>query len=231
MLSLGIVTIGQSPRTDLTGELAAYLPAGTSLLERGALDDLGPPAITALAPDTDADTLTSRLRDGSAVVLGRQRLVPRLEDAIAALERQGAAVSLLVCTGAFPPLQHRRPLLDAERLLAGGAGAVARHSGPLGVVVPLPAQQDVTARRWQRTIGAPVLADSADPYAAGAADAVPAAVGRLARRGARIALLDCMGYTEAWRTAAAARTGVPVLLARSIVGRLAGEVLSATAGR
>jgi protein AroM len=40
MPSLGVVTIGQSPRADLTGELAAYLPAGTSLLERGALDGL-----------------------------------------------------------------------------------------------------------------------------------------------------------------------------------------------
>jgi protein AroM len=80
-------------------------------------------------------------------------------------------------------------------------------------------------------IGAPVLIDNADPYAAGATDAIPAAVGRLVRQGARIALLDCMGYTEASRKAAAARTGIPVLLARSVVGRLAGELLSATAGR
>src|SRR6185437_3179710 len=104
MPSLGVVTIGQSPRTDLTGELAAYLPAGTSLLECGALDDLGPAAIAALAPDADEDTLTSRLRDGSSVVLDRRRLVPRLEEAIAALEQQGTEVNLLVCTGTFPPL-------------------------------------------------------------------------------------------------------------------------------
>jgi protein AroM len=76
-----------------------------------------------------------------------------------------------------------------------------------------------------------VLVDNADPYADGAADAIPAAVGRLARQGARIALLDCMGYTESSHEAAAARAGIPVLLARSVVGRLAGELLSATAGR
>lgn len=231
MPSLGVVTIGQSPRADLTGELAAYLPAGTRLLERGALDGLGPPAIAALAPGADEDTLTSRLRDGRPVVLDRRRLVPRLEAAIAGLEQQGAGVSLLVCTGTFPPLRHRRPLLDAERLLVSGAGAVVRQGGPLGVIVPLPAQQEVMSLRWQRALGAPVLVASADPYAGGAADAIPAAAGRLARRGARIALLDCMGYTEAHRAAAAARSGLPVLLARSIVGRLAGELLCATAGR
>jgi len=231
MPSLGVVTIGQSPRTDLTGELAAYLPAGTSLLERGALDDLGPAAIAALAPDADEDTLTSRLRDGSSVVLDRRRLVPRLEEAIAALEQQGTEVNLLVCTGTFPPLQHERPLLDAERLLVSGASAIVQQGGPLGVVVPLPPQQEVMSMRWERALGAPALADHADPYAAGAAAAIPAAVARLARRGARIALLDCMGYTEEWRLAAAARTGLPVLLARSIVGRLAGELLAATTGR
>lgn len=231
MPSLGVVTIGQSPRADLTGELAGYLPAGTSLLERGALDDLSSSTITALAPGADEDTLTSRLRGGEPVLLDRQRLVPRLEEAISALEQQGTEVNLLVCTGTFPPLRHGRPLLDAERLLVSGVGAVVHRSGPLGVVVPLPAQQDVLSRRWERVSGAPVLTDNADPYAAGATDAIPAAVGRLARRGARIALLDCMGYTEASRKAAAAHTGIPVLLARSVVGRLAGELLSATAGR
>jgi protein AroM len=231
MPSLGVVTIGQSPRADLTGELAAYLPAGTSLLERGALDGLSAPAITSLAPDADEDTLTSRLRDGQSVVLDRQRLVPRLEEAISALEQQGTDVNLLVCTGTFPPLHHGRPLLDAERLLVSGVGAVVHRGGPLGVVVPLPAQRKVLSARWERALGAPVLVDSADPYAAGAADAISAAAGRLARQGARIALLDCMGYTEASRAAAAARAGLPVLLARSVVGRLAGELLSATAGR
>jgi protein AroM len=231
MPSLGVVTIGQSPRADLTGELAAYLPAGTNLLERGALDDLGSPAIAALAPDTDEDTLTSRLRDGESVVLDRRRLVPRLEAAIAALEQQGTAVNLLVCTGTFPPLHHERPLLDAERLLVSGVSAVVHQSGPLGVVVPLPAQRNVLSMRWERALGAPVLVGNADPYADSAADAIAAAVGRLARQGARIALLDCMGYTEASRKAAAAGTGLPVLLARSVVGRLAGELLSATAGR
>ena len=231
MASLGLVTIGQSPRGDLTGELTAYLPAGTTLLERGAIDGLNQSAIASLAPDADEDTLTSRLRDGEPVLLGRHRLVPRLEEAISGLEQQGAEASLLVCTGSFPPLRHGRPLLDAERLLVSGVCSVAHGTGQLGVVVPLPAQLDALSRRWQQALGAPVLADHADPYARGAADAIPAAAGRLSRRGARLAVLDCMGYTEAQREAAAVCAGIPVLLARSVVGRLAGELLYASAGR
>jgi protein AroM len=231
MPSLGVVTIGQSPRDDLTGELAAYLPAGTRLLERGALDDLTSPAITALAPDAEQDTLTSRLRDGESVMLDRRRLVPLLEQAVSALERRGATANLLVCTGTFPPLRHLRPLLDAEHLLVSGVCAIVHGSGPLGVVVPLAAQQEVLSERWQRALGAPVLVDAADPYAENAAEAIPAAACRLAGQGARIVLLDCMGYTEFARDATAARAGIPVLLARSVVGRLAGELLRATARR
>jgi protein AroM len=231
MPSLGVVTIGQSPRADLTGELAAYLPAGTRLLERGALDGLSSPAIAALAPDADEDTLTSRLRGGGSVVLDRQRLVPLLEQAISALEQEGAEVNLLVCTGSFRPLRHGRPLLDAETLLVNGVSAIAHRSGPLGVVVPLAAQRDVLSTRWQQALGAPVLADSADPYADDAVKAIPAAAGRLADRGARIVLLDCMGYTETSREAARAYARTPVLLSRSVVGRLAGELLCAYAGK
>jgi protein AroM len=231
MPPLGVVTIGQSPRSDLTGELAAYLPAGTTLCERGAIDGLTPSAIAALAPDADEDTLTSRLRDGEPVLLDRHRLVPRLEEAISWLEQQGAQASLLVCTGSFPPLRHGRPLFDAERLLVSGVCAVAHGSGQLGVVVPLPAQQDVVSRRWQQALGTPVMVDHADPYSRGAADAISTAATRLSRRGASLAVLDCMGYTEAHREAAAACAGIPVLLARSMVGRLTGELLCASTGR
>lgn len=175
MPSLGVVTIGQSPRADLTGELAAHLPAGTRLLERGALDELTSSEIAALAPDADEDTLTSCLRGGEAVVLDRQRLVPLLERAVSTLEWEGAKVNLLVCTGTFPPLRHRRPLLDAERLLVSGVSAIVHGSGPPGVVVPLAAQQDVLSKRWQRALGAPVLVGAADPYAEDAAETIAAA--------------------------------------------------------
>lgn len=231
MTVLGVVTIGQSPREDLTGELAAYLPAGTALLERGALDGLAAPEIAALAPAADGDVLTSRLRDGSSAVLDGRRLVPLLEEAISALEEDGAEVSLLVCTGSFPRLRRRRPLLDAEHLLVHGVSAIAAGGGPLGVVVPLAAQRQALSERWQQALDLPVLADAADPYADGAAEAVPAAVDRLARQGAHMAVLDCMGFTEGARHAAAAQAGIPVLLARSVVARLTAELLGALSGR
>lgn len=226
MAVLGVVTIGQAPRADLTGELVGYLPCGATLLERGALDELKRSAIAALTPEAVEDTLTSRLRDGTSVVLDRRRLVPLLEDALATLERRGAEANLLVCTGSFPLLRHRRPLLDGEHLLVHGVSALLHGMGRLGVVVPLPAQQHVLAHRWNVALNASVLVDHADPYAADVMNAVPAAVGRLASAGARIVILDCMGFTEAMREAAR-QAGIPVLLARSVVGRLAGEFMGA----
>lgn len=227
MTLLGIVTIGQSPRADLTGEIAAYLPPGTVMAERGALDERTAAEIAALAPAADDDVLTTRLRDGRSVVLDRRKLVPLLAEAISVLEGNGAEVSLLVCTGSFPRLPRRRPLLDAEHLLVRGVAAIAADGGPLGVVVPLAAQRQALAERWRQALDLPVLVEAADPYADNAAEAVPAAAERLARQGARLAVLDCMGFTEAARRTAAARAGIPVLLARSVVGRLTAELLSA----
>lgn len=107
--------------------------------------------------------------------------------------------------------------------------ALLHGSGPLDVVVPLPAQQHTLAQRWNVALGTSVLVDHADPYADDLTHAVPAAVDRLARSGARIAVLDCMGFTEATREAAR-KVKIPVLLARSVVGRLAGELVAAHRG-
>lgn len=231
MALLAVISIGQSPRDDLTGELAAYLPSGTALVERGALDGLSAPDIAGLRPEDAADTLTSRLRDGRSVVLGMPQLVPLLERAISAAEQEGAEVSLLVCTGSFPPLRHRRPLLDAERLLTRGVSALLQGCGTFGVVVPLAAQQETFAARWRSVLNMPVIAEAADPYSGSAHETIPAAAARLAARGAEMMLLDCMGFTEAARQAAADRAQKPVLLARSVVGLAAGELLRAVPGR
>ena len=227
MTLLGVVTIGQAPRTDITGELARYLPGGTEVLERGALDHLPEERIAALAPGLTDDTLVSALRNGRSVILDRQRLVPLLQEAIDAAEHSGADVTLVVCTGSFPRLAHQRPLLHADHLLVRGVAAIVGDDGPLGVVVPVAEQEHALGERWRAALGVPVLVDHADPYAPDVMTTVPAAVARLVARGAHLTLLDCMGFTEAMRTAAARAAGSPVLLARAVAGRLTAELLSA----
>lgn len=222
---LGVVTIGQSPRVDMVPEMLPLLglPAD-AVVERGALDGLSAAGIAALAPRTrGGHVLTTRLADGSSVVLDHDAAADRVQGAILDVESTVDA-TLVVCTGEFLPLEHAKPLLFAERLLLGGTATLCEHE-PVGIVCPLPAQVRMSHDKWRPVVG-PVVVSAATPYAEGAEESVAAAAKQLTSVGARRIVLDCMGYTAAMRRAAADACGVPVLLARGVVARLAGELVA-----
>ncbi|MEV8115889.1 AroM family protein [Streptomyces xiamenensis] len=230
---LGLVTIGQAPRTDLH-EDAAPLLGGAAFTEHGALDEdrfEGPDeraTRAALAPAPGETPLVSRLRDGRSVELGHHALLPRMARAVARAEADGAGATLVLCTGNFPQLPATRPLLFAEPLVQRAVAAVA-GGDPVGVCCPHADQADDVGRRWSTVLEGPVRVSAADPYAPGDAplDQVARAAAELADRGSAWIVLDCIGYTERMRRAAAAATGRPVLLARSLAVRLAAEVATA----
>ncbi|GAA2095057.1 AroM family protein [Streptomyces albiaxialis] len=225
--TLGLVTIGQAPRTDLAGDIGPYL-AGVRPVEHGALDadDFDGPdgdrTREAVGPEPGEAPLISRLRDGRSVLLGHEALAPRMRDAVARCEADGASATLLLCTGNFPPVPATRPVLYAEPLVQHGVRALTGDD-PVGIVCPLPAQRADVERRWSLLLPGTVRAEPADPYAGDAADRVAAAARTLAHRGSRWLVLDCIGYTEALRAAAAEAAGLPVLLARALAVRLATE--------
>lgn len=218
---LGVVTIGQAPRTDMVPEIRPLLGA-VDVVEHGALDLLSAPEIAELAPESGEDVLVSRLRDGGSVQLSPERLEPHVRQAVLRAEADGAAATLLVCTGTFADFPHQRPLLPAERLLVHGTKALA-DGLRLGVVCPEPEQVSMSVDKWRPHTGTP-LVEAATPYGGEPDRAVADAAARLAARGAEIAVLDCMGYSENMRSAAAQAAGIPVVLARSLVARLAAEV-------
>lgn len=224
MVRLGVITIGQTPRVDLTPELQALLP-GVELVERGVLDGLSAAEIAALAPEGDDDVLTSRLSDGSAVIMGESHLIRRLPLVIAELENEVDAV-FLACTGRFPTLVHTKPLFVPDFLIAYGTAALAHGMDAVGVICPLPEQAGFTVEKFapRVTEGTAVLVAAASPYT-GSDDELAEAARSLQSRGAGIIALDCMGYTEAMRQTVAAASGLPVVLARSVAARLAAEVL------
>jgi protein AroM len=224
MVRLGVITIGQTPRVDLTPELQALLP-GVELVERGVLDGLSGEEIAALAPTADNDVLTSRLSDGSAVIMGESHVLRRLPSVIAELENEVDAV-FLACTGRFPELAHTKPLFVPDFLIAYGTAALAQGMDAVGVICPLPEQAGFTVEKFEPQLahGTQVLVAAASPYTGTEAELVAAAQS-LQSRGAGIIALDCMGYTEAMRAIVASASGLPVVLARSVAARLASEVL------
>lgn len=232
---LGLVTIGQSPRTDVLADLEPLL-TGRRYVEHGALDDLDEHtdgAFAVVAPESDETPLVSRLRTGASVQIGHRALLPRLEAAIERCAAHGADAVLLMCTGHFEPVPARIPVYDAESLAQAGVVDQVGHS-PFGVLTPVAGQVEESRDRWAALMGRPVDVAPCNPYTASPADVASSAVALLAAsadQAPRLAwiVLDCFGYTAEQAAAVAQATGCAVLLTRIEAARRALALIDARA--
>ena len=217
---VGLVTIGQSPRPDVVPDMVEIIGPGVEIREAGALDGLGRAEIDARAPRGDDEILVTRLADGTPVFLGRQRIEGLLEQRIAALEAGGATLTALMCTGDFPRLRARRPIVQPQPVLVGALGGIS-WPGRLGVVVPAVPHVPQAIERW-RGEGFEPLVVALSPYE----EEDPTAVGRAAEglRGSGLVVLDCMGFRRKTRDEFRELIGAPVLLANLLVARVIAEL-------
>lgn len=140
---LGVYTIGQTPRPDLTEILGPR--RGTLALEIvGALDGLPKMEVPTCPPG--GYPLETLMRDGTRVVVDALFLAPRLQDAITRLD-SGVVGHLILCAGSFPGLTAHAPIVQpfdvARREFEG------RGFGSLEVLVPFAAQAPPAARKWE----------------------------------------------------------------------------------
>lgn len=217
---LGLVTIGQSPRTDLIPDVADAL-TGMAYVEHGALDNLDEEEISNLSPSTDEAPLVSRLRGGAMAEVGCDAITPYVNQAIARCMEDGANVTLVLCTGSLEGVGSNLPVFFAEDLAHGGVESIVGDQ-TLGVVIPLASQLSGAKLRWEARMERPVHAESGNPYVGNELSIVEAGL-KLTQSGVQCIVLDCIGYTEHVRAAVSQATGLPVLLVRSIAVRLAAE--------
>ena len=218
---VGLVTIGQSPRPDVVPDMAEIIGPGVEIREAGALDGLTRVEIDALKPTGDDEILVTRLQDGSAVFLGKEKIVGLVERRIAGLERGGARFTALLCTGAFPRLRAGRTLIQPHPVLLGTLRGLS-WPGRLGILTPSVPHVPQTEARWQRDGFDPVVAPLS-PYE----EEDPAALRRAAEAmhagAAGLVVMDCMGFRRKTRDELRGLTGVPVLLANLLVARVITE--------
>ena len=224
--AVGIVTIGQSPRTDVVPEIAALLPAGTPLIERGALDGVDRAGLARLAPAHGEAVLVSRLRDGTEVTLAETRVVPLVRGAVEHVTDRGAAVVAVLCTGSLDGIACPRPLLMPGPLVRNLVTAAA--CGRLAVVVPAVGQIEAVRGEWSAA-AADVRVVAASPY--GARSAVRRTATTLAAWHPDLVVLDCLGFDDAMKRTVAQVTGVPVILPRSVLAEAVAAALRQLAGR
>lgn len=216
-MKLGLITIGQSPRSDVVPEMKPYL-GETEIVELGALDGLSLKEIEALSPKEGEPVLVSRLKDGTQVKLNGDAIAQRLKDCVRKLESEVDIIGLL-CTGEFKNLSSSKLLIEPSLLLTKAVEAL--NVTKLGVLIPDPAQEKMTLSKWQGK-AREIKISSASPYAGKEEDFLNAGE-RL--RGCDLIVLDCIGYSLKVKRLIRRIIGKPTILPRTLMARVIGELL------
>ncbi len=223
-IRIGLLTIGQSPRADgLARDVTSVLGPGFEVLECGALDGLEQAQIASLAPDDSDYRLVTLLSDGTSVEIAKRHILERLQQQINQMEAEGVVITLLMCTGAFPPFSHTKPLFMPQEALYAVVQTVAA-GGRIAALTPLNSQIVQAQNKWSDMGRKDALVLAANPYSDRSLLDIEAAATQANRAGADVLFLDCFGYDLGMKQAAEAGFKAPVILARSLAARLAAEI-------
>ena len=222
MKKIGLITIGQSPRTDILPDMMMILGHGYEVVEAGALDGHTLEEIRQLQIGPDDYLLVTRMRDGTEIHVTKEFVVPLIQRRISDLEAQGVDVILLLCTGRFPEFKSKALIVMPSEIVIGAVNATLRK-GRLGVVYPAKEQLAKAKGEWGRE-GLTVYADTASPY--GPKGELEDLANRLADQDLDLILLNCMGFGYGMKQLIRERTGKPVIQANALVARVLKELAS-----
>lgn len=224
--TIGVLTIGQSPRADHLGEdVRAILGDGNRVIERGALDGMTDTELADIAPRSpDEYRLITLLRDGRSIEIAKPPILERLQSHITDLEdNDGVDAILMMCTGAFPQFEHRKPLLLPQEALYGTMIGIA-GDGRIGALIPLESQRAQALQKWNERGVTDVRVYPASPYGSDPAGDIEHMSAAAQQDGVTALFMDCFGYDRTMKQAAQRGFHGPVILARTMAARLIAEI-------
>lgn len=227
MHTIGFATIAEAPRDDVVPDIARLLPGDVRIVERGNLNGLTPDEIAALAPAPGEVGIVARLAGGGETLLSHGKILPRMQRLVDELVRdEGADLVVILCGADWSALRCPVPLVNPGRLFPAVVSALA-HGRRLGVIKPSSGQVAQERERY-RTLGIDAVVTSASPYVGEArVDLARQAGDELREAGCDLIWMTCIGMDEPMREVVVEVTGKPVLLARSLLGRVAAELVAA----
>lgn len=213
-VTIGCLTIGQSPRPDILGELSDLLPENCRLMEQGALDGLNPAQLRATAPSGDDAFYITLLRNGTEVSISQLALERLLRNSLAELQNCGAHLAILLCTAETPPMASGIPYFRGGEILKERVKREYRGKR-ISVVVPDPGQAANMSLRWNN-LGVNHDIYDCPPYFE--TEESRRLCAKLRKDDADFIVLDCFGFTQEMEKCFRQQTGKHVLLPRTIAG-------------
>jgi protein AroM len=226
MKKIAIITIGQTPRIDLTPDIATIFDAQAELVEYGALDLLSAAQIEAdFHVCVGDEILVSRMRDGKEVMFTQRYVIPKIQACITQAEADGCDASILCCTGVFPVFIHRCLLIEPQKIIHSLALNLSQGQ-QIGVCVPHENQVNQAVELWKKR-GLSIQAIPVSPY--GEQEVIGERVRKaFAETNLAFICLDCIGYSTEMKREVERQTGKPVLLPRTMVANIVKDLLCST---
>jgi len=221
-MKIGTLTIGQSPRVDIIPELKEAIGFEVKIEERGALDNLTLEEVKDLYPKPHDYILVTRMRDGKEVKIAEKHIIKRMKKCIADLEKEEVDFVILLCTGEFPNITSKKLILKPDRLLENIIRGIFQE-GVMAVVVPSPDQIPLMEKKWERT-NMEIIVESVSPYT-GTEEEIEKVAKKIGKTDVDLVVLDCLGFGREVKTIFRKITKKPVLLPRTLLGRVAGELI------
>ncbi|MEM1703236.1 MAG: AroM family protein [Zestosphaera sp.] len=223
-MRVGFLTIGESPRKDVTDDLRRFLPEDLEIVEAGALDGLSKDYIREkLRPDPGDVLYVSRLRSGMEVELSKKKLVGLMQNKINWLNSLGVELIVILCTGEFPKFESKVPIVYPERILKGIASSVSVR-GRVGVMIPRQEQVDYAENKW-REFFEDVKVYPISPYTSSLQDFTVVA-NKMLSENVDLVIMDCIGYTSQQRDSVLKVLKRPVIASRTVLARTLNELLT-----
>jgi protein AroM len=218
---IGLLTIGQSPRTDLTRDLSPILGADVEIIEYGALDDLTLPEIEVLAPAPGEPFQVTLLRSGQEVHLRKAPIIPLLGHGVDILNQQGAQAIIIWCTGDFPDFPSQAPVIKPDPIMRNVVSAVL-PKGTLGILCPAPDQCPQIRAKWE-AMGYTCFVEGYSPFKP--TEDLKDVMARIPQNEIDMMVLDCMGMKTAMKEQVKTFTDKPVILPLSLIARVVTELI------
>jgi protein AroM len=220
MKKIGMLTIGQTPRTDVIPSIKEIMGPDYDFIEAGALDGMTKKQIDLLDIRKDDYILATRLNDGSEVKVAKRAIIPLLQKQITKLETAGINLTVVMCTGRFPAFNAKHLVVTPSEILHGVLDASIKH-GKLGIVYPAVEQITHMEHEFGRT-GLKLYGDFYSPYDKNGPDAL---CERLKNEELDLIFLNCFGYDRDLTNVIKKRTGAPVIQSNAIIAKVITELV------
>jgi len=224
-MKIGTLTIGQSPRVDVIPELKESIGFEVEIEERGVLDDLSYREIQNLHPEPDDYILVSRMKDGKEVKIAERHIIGRMKSCISDLEKANVDFIILLCTGEFSEeISSRKLILKPSRLMKNMVKGILQR-GTIAAIAPCIDQLQLMKKKWSNIYpDLQVIVEAVSPYT-GMSEEIERVAERIADTKTDLVILDCLGFDKRMKMIFRKITKKPVLLPRTLLGRIAGELI------